>query len=84
MNHRRQTLIINTPRYLNELMKAVIDGGHEERLVVLLLQGAVDPVIERKWVGLLILPSVANDVAEQGYVLALDALKRVGLKFLCS
>ena len=62
-------------------MKAVIDGGHEERLVVLLLQGAVDPVIERKWVGLLILPNVANNVAEQGYVLALDALKRVGLKY---
>ena len=46
-------------------MKSVIDGGHEERLVVVLLQRAVDPVIEGKWVGLLILPRVADDVAEQ-------------------
>ena len=61
-------------------MKSVIDGGHEERLVVFLLQGAVDPVIKGKWVGLLILLcDVANDVTEQRYVLALDALERVGL-----
>ena len=46
-------------------MKSVIDGGHEERLVVLLPQGAVDPVIEGKRVRLLILPRVADDVAEQ-------------------
>ena len=61
-------------------MKSVIDGGHEERLVVLLLQGAVDPVIEGERVRLLILPGVADDVAEQREVLALDALERVGLK----
>ena len=61
-------------------MKSVIDGGHEERLVVLLLQGAVDPVIEGERVRLLILPGVADDVAEQREVLALDALERIGLK----
>ena len=60
-------------------MEAVVDGGHEERLVVLLLERPVDPVIRRERVGLLILARVADDVAEERQVLALDALQRVGL-----
>ena len=65
--------------YLDKLVEAVVDGGHEERLVVLLLERPVDPVIGRQRVGLLILARLADDVAEERQVLALDALQRVGL-----